>query len=163
MFKKILTLLLVALVVIQFIRPAKNESAEMSANDIEKHYAVPENVKGILKKACRDCHSNNTEYPWYSNIQPVAWWLNGHIVDGKKHFNLSEFASYPPKKADHKLEELIESQEDHWMPLESYTIVHKEAILTQTETQEVIAWANALRKEIQTAHAADFLKKDKEH
>ena len=162
MFKKMLTGLLIVLVLIQFIRPAKNVSAVMSPNDIEKHYAVPENVKATLSKACRDCHSNNTNYPWYNNIQPVAWWLNGHIQDGKRHFNLSEFAAYPPKRADHKLEEVIESQTDHWMPLESYTNIHKEARLTQAESQEVIDWANELRKEIQTKHAADFLVKEKE-
>lgn len=162
MIKKILVALLVILIIIQFIRPTKNVSAEMSPNDIEKHYAVPENVRAILSKACRDCHSNNTVYPWYNNIQPVAWWLNGHIQDGKRHFNLSEFAAYPPKRADHKLEELVESQTDHWMPLESYKKLHKEAILTQAESREVIDWANGLRKEIQTAHAADFLVKEKE-
>lgn len=159
MFRKILLGLIAVWVVIQFIRPVKNEAAEMSANDIEKHYAVPDNVKATLKKACRDCHSSNTVYPWYSQIQPVAWWLDGHIKDGKKHFNLSEFAAYTPKKGDHKLEELIESQEEHWMPLESYTMVHQEAKLTSTEKQELIDWAAGIRKEIQTAHAADFLTK----
>ena len=159
MFKKILLGLLVIVVLIQFVRPTKNVAAEMSANDIEKHYSVPDNVKATLKKACRDCHSNNTVYPWYYNIQPVAWWLSTHIDDGKRHFNLSEFAAYPPKRADHKLEELVESQEDHWMPLESYTLIHKEAKLTQAESQEVIDWANGLRKEIQTAHPAEFLEK----
>ncbi len=159
MLRKILLGLLVGLVVIQFIRPVKNEAAEMSANDIEKHYEVPDNVKATLKKACRDCHSNNTEYPWYSQIQPAAWWMDGHVQDGKKHFNLSEFASYPPKKADHKLEELIESQQDHWMPLESYTWIHKDAILSQSEKQALIDWASGVRTEIQTAHAIDFLDK----
>lgn len=156
MIRKIVTGLLIILIVIQFIKPTKNVALEMSANDIEKHYAVPENVKGILQKACRDCHSNNTVYPWYASFQPVAWWLDGHIQDGKKHFNLSEFAAYPPKRAEHKLEELVESQTDHWMPLASYQNIHKDAVLTQAESQEVIDWANGLRKEIKAAHPEAF-------
>jgi hypothetical protein len=162
MVKKILYTLLILLVIIQFIRPNKNVALEVSANDIEEHYAVPDNVRSILKKACRDCHSNHTEYPWYANIQPVAWWLNDHVQEGKKHFNLSEFAAYPPKRADHKLEELVESQEDHWMPLQSYQRLHKEAVLTEAETQEVINWANGLRKQIQLAHPEAFVKGAKE-
>lgn len=157
MAKKIFIVLIVILVIIQFIRPTPNVLAEQSATDIEKHYEVPENVKATLSKACRDCHSNNTVYPWYWNIQPVAWWLDGHIRDGKRHFNLSEFASYPPKKAEHKLEELVESQEDHWMPLESYTKLHSEARLTSTESKELIDWANALRQKIKLENPAAFV------
>ncbi len=160
MAKKILIALLVILVIIQFIRPTPNVSAELSSNDIEKHYAVPQDVKLILDKACRDCHSNNTRYPWYNSIQPVAWYLNDHIVDGKKHFNLSEFAEYPPKRAEHKLEELVESQTDHWMPLESYQNLHSEAKLTEAENQTLITWANDLRAQIKAAHPEAFIPKE---
>lgn len=162
MAKKILVALLVILVGIQFIRPTPNVSTEQSINDIEKHYAVPQDVKLILDKACRDCHSNNTNYYWYNNIQPVAWFLNSHIIDGKKHFNLSEFAAYPPKRAEHKLEELVESQTDHWMPLESYQLLHQEAQLTETENQTLIAWANELRAQIKATHPEAFLPKEGE-
>ncbi|PWJ60112.1 heme-binding protein [Dyadobacter jejuensis] len=159
MMKNILTVLLVLFILGQFIRPTHNISAEQSPNDIERHYQVPTDVRLTLEKACRDCHSNNTRYPWYYNIQPVAWWLNDHIVEGKKHFNLSEFAAYPPKKADHKLEELIESQTDHWMPLESYQKLHADARLTEAESQALIDWASAVRDKIQTTHPEAFVKK----
>lgn len=157
MAKKILVVLLVVLVIIQFIRPVQNVSAEQSPTDIEKKYETPENVKATLSKACRDCHSNNTNYPWYSNIQPVAWWLDGHIRDGKKHLNFSEFGNYPPKKAEHKLEELVESQQDHWMPLDSYMKLHAEARLTSAESQELIDWANALRQKIKLESPEAFV------
>jgi hypothetical protein len=160
MVRKVLYTLMTILIVIQFVRPHKNIAMEVSTNDIEKHYHVPENVKVTLKKACRDCHSNHTEYPWYANIQPIAWWLNGHIQDGKKNFNLSEFAAYTPKRADHKLEELIESQEENWMPLQSYQNLHQDAVLTEAQKGEVITWAQGLRKEIQTAHPEAFTKKE---
>jgi hypothetical protein len=88
MLKKILLSLLALLVLIQFFRPEKNLSGERS-NDISTQYHVPQNINILFDKACNDCHSNTTRYPWYSNIQPVAWWLADHVNDGKRHLNLS--------------------------------------------------------------------------
>ena len=150
MRRKILLGLLLILVAIQFIRPAKNQSAGISANDISKGYNVPENVNEVLKKACNDCHSNNTVYPWYSNIQPVGWWLDGHIDEGKTELNFSEFISYSPKKQHHKLEEIIESVKEGGMPIKSYTWIHKNAILTDSEKLLLSEWADNLRQEIRT-------------
>ena len=152
MRKKILWSLLLILVAIQFVRPAKNQSTGISMNDISKTYTVPENVNVVLKKSCNDCHSNNTVYPWYSKIQPVAWWLDGHIDEGKTELNFSEFISYSPKKQHHKLEEVIESVKEGHMPIKSYTWIHKNAILTDEEKLTVSEWADNLRKEIRTKH-----------
>lgn len=149
MAKKILYGLLIVLVVIQFIRPERNISEVPSANDIRVHYSVPADVESILKRACFDCHSNNTYYPWYTNIQPVGWWLQNHINEGKGELNFSEFAAYSPKKADHKLEEVVELVEEKEMPLKSYTWVHKEAVLNAQEIETLVNWANSLRATIQ--------------
>lgn len=148
MIKKILIGLLVVLVVIQFIRPERNVSEIPSQNDIRVHYSVPANVESILKRACYDCHSNNTNYPWYANIQPVLWWLQDHIEEGKEELNFSEFATYSPKKADHKLDEVIEMVEEEEMPLESYTYIHKDAVLSSSEKKLLMDWAADLRKMI---------------
>lgn len=150
MKKKIAWFLLIALIVIQFIKPEKNQSAQKSPNDISTVAAVPGNVQTILDKACNDCHSNNTRYPWYSNIQPVAWWLADHVKEGKGELNFSEFASYSPKKQAHKLEETIEMVKEGEMPLNSYTWTHKDAILTSEEKLAVSSWADELRKSIMT-------------
>jgi len=152
MKRKVLLGLLVILVVIQFIRPAKNQSSELSPNDISHKYNVPADVNGVLKKACNDCHSNNTVYPWYNKIQPVAWWLDHHIEEGKRELNFSEFATYSPKKQHHKLEEVTELVKNGGMPLNSYTWVHKEAILTDSEKRAITEWADNLRTEIGTTH-----------
>jgi len=146
--KKILIFLLIVLVGIQFFHPQKNISTAASPNDIALHYLVPENVQGILKKSCYDCHSNNTVYPWYNNVQPVAWWLANHVNEGKHDLNFDEFAGYAPKKQYHKLESIIQSQNDGWMPLDSYLWIHKDAILNQQQKQAVIAWADALARDI---------------
>lgn len=150
--KKILYGLLVVLVLIQFIRPAKNNAETPSPNSIAKQYSVPADVQKSLDVACMDCHSNKTSYPWYSNIQPVGWWLQKHVNDGKRHLNFSEFATYAPKKANHKLEEVIESQHEGWMPLDSYTWIHKDSKLTQQQKDAIVTWAQNVQQQIQTAN-----------
>jgi hypothetical protein len=150
MVKKILLSLLVVLVIIQFIKPDKNISAGEQPNAVQTKYTVPDTVASLLAVACKDCHSNNTKYPWYNQIQPVAWYLNDHVLDGKKHFNLDEFTTYSLKRQDHKLEEMIESQEEGWMPLYAYTFIHRDADLDNAERQILIDWAKGLRTEIQS-------------
>lgn len=151
MKKKILFGLLAVLVLIQFIRPQRNQFANASSNDIAMHYPVPENIVGILKRACYDCHSNYTTYPWYTNIQPVGWWLQNHINEGKRELNFSEFATYTRKRKAHKMEEVAEMVEKGEMPLNSYTWIHKDAILTKEEASAVISWAKDLQKQIEQA------------
>lgn len=90
--KKILLGILVVIIAIQFIQPARNKSARVLPTDVSKIYNVPENVQAILKRSCYDCHSNNTIYPWYSWIQPAGWWLASHIKRGKEELNFSELA-----------------------------------------------------------------------
>ena len=147
-FNKILLALLAVLLLAQFIRPEKNRASGEQPNDIFKHYPAAPEVQAIVKRACYDCHSNNTNYPWYAEVQPLAWWINDHVEDGKKHLNFSEFAAYKPKKANHKLEEVYEEVEKHDMPLKSYTLIHAEARLTTEEQQMLIDWAKSTRSQI---------------
>ncbi len=156
MIKKILIGLLLVLVAIQFIRPAKNQSAELSANDISRAYTISGEMQDLLKTSCADCHSNNTVYPWYSNVQPVAWWLSNHVNEGKKELNFSEFATYSPKKQAHKLKEVIEQVKEGEMPLNSYTWIHKNATLTDDQKLAISSWADALRKEIAAKNNLDL-------
>ncbi len=143
MRRKILLSLLLVLIVIQFFHPARNQRTELLPTDITKVHNVPEDVLQILKTSCYDCHSNNTIYPWYSNIQPVAWWLSNHVNEGKEHLNFSDFGSYPVKKANPKLHEVKEVIEENEMPLSSYTIIHRNAILNDAQKKLVIDWVNS--------------------
>ena len=156
-FKRILILLLIIFVAIQFIRPAKNKSEGISANDISTKYPVPDSIQVILKVACNDCHSNNTRYPWYAEVQPVAWWLNGHIVDGKRGLNFSEFASYRIKKQFHRLDDIDELVKKNAMPLSSYTIIHTDAKLSERQKLALYSWTEALRDTIKAHYPADSL------
>lgn len=149
--KKILLALLGVFILIQFIKPAKNQSTAVTPDDIFANFQSADSTKQLIRTACYDCHSNNTVYPWYAEIQPVAWWLADHVNEGKSELNFSEFASYKPKKADHKLEEVIEMIQEGEMPLKSYTLIHGEAKLSEEQKTSIINWAEGLRNQIKPA------------
>ncbi|MEP7255629.1 MAG: heme-binding domain-containing protein [Ferruginibacter sp.] len=165
MLKKILKrtfqILLLAFIVIQFFRPAKNKAEGISNNDISKLYPVPEDVQTILKTSCYDCHSNNTVYPWYAQVQPVAWWLNSHIQDGKKDLNFSEFSGYRIRRQYKKLEEINELVKKNEMPLDSYLWIHKDAKLNDQQKLTLSNWVNAVRDTIRATYPADSLVRKK--
>ena len=146
--KKVFFGLLIVFVIIQFFHPPKNTNATISAHDMTVQYPIPDSVHQILKKACYDCHSNNTRYPWYNNIQPVAWWLDDHVTEGKKELNFSEFGSRTPAKQAKKLKKLAKEVQEGGMPLASYTWMHKDAILTDAEKNMLIDWATNLSQQI---------------
>lgn len=162
MLKKILTglgvLFVVAVIVIQFIRPDKNNSGDI-ARDITTAYTIPADVEQVLKVSCFDCHSNMTRYPWYSNVQPVGWWLNNHITEGKRHLNFSDFTGSPLFLQNHKFEEIIETIEENEMPLPSYTYLgmHSDAELTDEQRELIIDWAKAQMTYLQNNYPADSL------
>ncbi|WP_298345188.1 heme-binding domain-containing protein [uncultured Algibacter sp.] len=143
--KKILIILLIALVIAQFFGPEKNEGDIASIEAFMKETNPPEEVKVILKETCFDCHSDVTRYPWYNNITPVNYWLNSHIEEGKEHFNVSTWEGNSIKRKDHKFEELIEEVEEGEMPLSSYTWTHGDAKLTADQIKAVIDWAKLVR------------------
>jgi hypothetical protein len=151
MLRKIALGLVIVLVAAQFYRPARNLSAGPGPNDITAKHPVPANVQAILDRACMDCHSNNTRYPWYAEVQPVRWWLDRHIVDGKRHLNFSEYGAYNLKRATRKAEEIGSEVKEHKMPLPSYTWVHPEARLTSDEMRLLADWSVKLRAEVVAA------------
>jgi hypothetical protein len=146
--KKIILGLLAILVGAQFIHPEKNVAPAGGPNDISARHPVPSDVQGLLQRACYDCHSNRTYYPWYAEIQPVGWWLASHVNDGKRHLNFSEFGTYSAKRTVSKLDEISEDVSQHAMPLQSYTWAHPEARLTPAEVNRLADWAENLRDEI---------------
>jgi hypothetical protein len=162
MRKKILITLAILLVIIQFIHPEKNKAPGRQANALATLITVPDNIKNIFAKACNDCHSNNTRYPWYSRIQPVDWWMNNHVREGKRELNFDEYANRPLRYQYHKMEEIADEVEEGEMPLDSYTWMHRDARLTETEKKEVIDWANSVRKNMESKYPRDSLIRKKQ-
>ncbi len=155
-FKKILIGLLIIFIILQAFRPDKNLSGN-TEHSISKTYPVPDDVNVILAKACYDCHSNKTRYPWYANLQPVAWWLSDHVNSGKHDMNFDEFSSYRIRKQYKKLEECIDLVKEGEMPLSSYTIIHKDAKLTDTEKTALLNWFEKIRDTMRAKYPPDSL------
>src|SRR5579862_5034340 len=148
MIKKLFLGLALVFLAIQFVRPVKNLSPEPGPQDITAKVAVPAEVQRVFTKACYDCHSDHTRYPWYAQVEPVGWWLSNHIKGGKHHLNFSEFGAYNAKTADRKLKQIAREVDDGSMPLHSYTWIHRDAILTPAEIKLISDWTDAARTQI---------------
>ncbi|QXP74463.1 heme-binding domain-containing protein [Tenacibaculum sp. AHE15PA] len=143
--KIILLILLVAFVGIQFIPTERNQSDIVLKTDFMLVNLVPNNIKSKLQVSCYDCHSNNTAYPWYNKIQPVAWFLEDHVKNGKAELNFSEWGSLSSRRKASKLRSIIKQIESEEMPLDSYTLIHKDAKFSNEETNEIINFITQLK------------------
>ena len=150
--KKISIAATVVFVLIQFIQPARNESGQVLDSDISKTVAVPELVQGILARSCFDCHSNNTHYPWYTYIQPGGWFMAYHVRNAKEKLNFSEFGAYSNRRQGSKLESIGKQIETGAMPLPSYLLLHKNAVLSPSEKELLINWANDSKDSLAINH-----------
>jgi hypothetical protein len=144
LYKRIGLLIVIILVVIQFVQPTKNISEGISDSDISKVYEMPAELHSMLMKKCYDCHSNNTRYPWYFNVQPIGWWLAAHVHEGKEHLDFSAFKNYTPSRAAHKLEELGEVTEERSMPIKAYTMFHEGTELTDADEKAIMTWLDSI-------------------
>ena len=128
--KIIALILLVGFVGIQFVPTDLNQSDTVPKTDFLLVNNTQENISALLQESCYDCHSNNTEYPWYNKVQPAAWYLEDHIQEGKDELNFNEWAEYSDRRKNSKLRSIISQIEEDKMPLDSYTLIHKDAILS---------------------------------
>lgn len=157
--KTTLILLLVVFVIIQFIRPEKNPAATDLSKDISATISIPDTVRSILRESCYDCHSDQTRYPWYFEIQPVGWWLADHISEARRHLNFSTFAGMNLRRQYHSLEEITEQVELGDMPLTSYLIVHRHASLTAEQQDLLNAWVSDSRAFMKSTYPPDSLRR----
>lgn len=140
-FLKITAIILaVAFVAIQFFRPDFTNPPVNQAETFEASMQIPENVEAILTNSCKDCHSHETKYPWYSNVQPAAWFLAEHIKDGRRHLNLSVWNTYEPNRKKRKISEICEEVESREMPLPSYLYIHWDAKLSDEQIKILCDW-----------------------
>ena len=139
-FKIVILILLVVFVGIQFIPTKRNQSDFVPDTDFMLVNNVPENISNTIQTSCYDCHSNNTYYPWYNKVQPIAWFLESHITEGKAELNFSEWYNYSDRRKKSKLKSIVSEIEDEKMPLSSYTVIHQDAILSPEQKSELIKW-----------------------
>ena len=138
-------ILLVAFVGIQFIPTERNQSDLIPETDFLLVNKTPENIGKLLQVSCYDCHSNNTEYPWYNKVQPIAWFLEDHIKEGKEELNFSEWDSLSNRRKNSKLKSIINQIKDDEMPLFSYTLIHGDAVLSQSDKTMAIDYMKKIK------------------
>lgn len=148
-FKYLLLILLILFIAIQFFGIEKSVPEYDESGDFLSEFNPPSDVVTIFRSACYDCHSYETTYPWYSNVQPFGWWLQGHIDEGRDEMNLSLWIEFSRSDADHLLEEIGEVVEEEEMPLPSYTYVHSEARLSDEQRESLTNWVAELRTSLQ--------------
>jgi len=100
----------------------------------------PKEVESILKKACYDCHSNETKWPFYANIAPLSFSISSHIKDGRKALNFSEWKNIDPKIKTKRIQRAIKTIKNGMMPLPTYLWLHDEAKLTKEEKRVLTTW-----------------------
>jgi len=159
LLKRILLSLAVLFILIQFIRPDMNSSTVPAEKGITSEFSVPPDVHRVLKQSCFDCHSNRTVYPWYAHIQPVGWWLADHIKEGKEHLNFDDFAGRRPRVQYHAFEEVQEMITEDDMPLPSYLILHRDAVLSDESKEMLIRWTKAMRDSMKLHYPPDSLER----
>ncbi len=140
-FQKLLLLLVIIFIALQFFQPVKNLGILSTGEDLFSLVYVNDSIKVLLETSCFDCHSNHTNYPWYGQISPVSIFMNKHIVEGKAELNFTEWGSYADKDKISKLVDIYDEVEAGDMPLESYLKIHKDATLSEHEKEMILSWA----------------------
>lgn len=135
----------IVLVIIQFFGIDKTNPPVDLSQDFIQTTNPPVKVANLIKTACYDCHSHTTKYPWYTNIQPFAWWIKGHVDNGNKHLNFSTWTTYDAKKQAHKLEEFVEVLEDKEMPMLSYMVAHSDAWIDAEQRKLLVDWVKGIQ------------------
>lgn len=146
--KKIIVALFVLFIIIQFFRIDKTNPPVDKSMDFLTIKKAPEDISKMIKTSCYDCHSNESTYPWYSDIQPIGWFLQNHIKEGRQELNFSTFATYDAVRQAKKLKKSAHEIEEGEMPLESYLLIHRDAKLTNEQKEKLVKYFTSIKEEI---------------
>ena len=145
--KKVLSWFAIALATFfagaQLVRPEKNNPSVDAGQALESHVNVPPEVGAVLKRACSDCHSNQTRWPWYSNVAPASWYVVDHVNHGRTHLNFSTWSNYDKREAEEMLDLICHEVKSGAMPMESYLILHPDAKLSEGDVKMLCDWSSA--------------------
>lgn len=132
--------LVLVFVILQFFPPEKNNAPSDPKLDMLSLLDAMEPVSELIRNACYDCHSNQTVYPWYSKISPFSWYLDKHIQKGKQDLNFSVYGQLDKADKIGVLADFCDEVDAGTMPLQSYTLLHKAARLTEEERELLCNW-----------------------
>jgi len=146
--KWIVSVLIVVFLGIQFVRPARTNPPVDESQTIFARTQMTPQVAAILERSCRDCHSNQTVWPWYTNVAPISWWLSNHVNEGRQNLNLSEWGRLDRDRQDRKLRQICDEIQDGVMPLSSYLPMHPQAKLSAEDKKILCDWTEAERERV---------------
>jgi hypothetical protein len=141
LLKRIVLGLVVLVAAVQLFRPERTNPSVNSAQTVQAGATVPPEVDAILRRSCYDCHSNETRWPWYSGVAPMAFGVVGHVTEGRSELNFSEWGAYSPKKRTGLLEKMCEEVREGRMPLKQYLWLHRDATLSEADWKSVCDWS----------------------
>ncbi len=137
LIRRALVGIVVALLVAQLVPPTRDNPPVVA--DV----AASPDVAAVLRRACYDCHSNETVWPWYSRVAPVSWLVAHDVHDGRKELNFSTWSAYDATKRRKKLKETVEEVTEGEMPPWYYVVLHAHARLDAPDVELLRAWATA--------------------
>ncbi|MBI4890893.1 MAG: heme-binding domain-containing protein [Acidobacteria bacterium] len=137
---RIAGILLALFVLIQAVRPERTNPPVKAGNTLQARYQLPAAIEQVFNRACADCHSNRTRWPWYSHVAPASWLLASHVKDGRRHMNFDDFAE------DISLKDICQELRIGAMPMKGYLLLHPDAKLTGAEIQAVCAWTQSAQE-----------------
>ena len=143
----VLLFVLVDVIDAQAVRPVRTNPPTAAGASLLAH-ATPE-VTAILNRSCRDCHSNETRWPWYTNVSPTSWLVANHVNHGREHFNYSQWTSIDEDEQDKLLGGICSLAERSRMPLPSYLWIHRDAKLSPADVKTLCAWSEKMRDMLQ--------------
>jgi|SRR5580698_8963329 hypothetical protein len=112
---------------------------------------IDERTLTLFQRACQDCHSENTQWPWYSRIPPVSWMIKKDVDGALRQVNFSKWSVYRPDEQADLLTRIGVATRTGQMPLPRYTLLHRDAVLASPERQEIYEWSRAEKKRLKSA------------
>lgn len=141
LLKRLVLGLLIVAAGMQLFRPDRTNPPVTAAQTLQATATVPPDVDAVLKRACYDCHSSETRWPWYSAVAPMAWGVAGHVTEGRAEMNLSDWGAYPSRRRVALLEKMCDEVREGRMPLKQYLWLHRDATLSEADWKSVCDWS----------------------
>lgn len=138
---------------LQFVRPERAGAGHDAARSLESRARLTPELSAVLARSCDDCHTERTRWPWYSEVAPVSWFVAGHVRDGRRHLNFSDWATYESQDIGGLLGGICGEAKRGTMPPASYTLLHPSAKLSPRDVQTICDWTTAERRRLASPSA----------
>jgi Haem-binding domain len=144
--KQVALVVIVGAGAIQLARPARTNPTTDPSRTLMAVTDLPAEVQSVLERSCRDCHSHDTRWPWYSNVAPVSWLVIDDVNHGRGHFNYSDWAQYDHNKVPQLLHDICDQTRKGEMPLSIYLWMHPDARLSDSDVTTLCSWSEIERR-----------------